>query len=187
METMLKRLLTTTAVLALSAPLAAGIGVAQTSPSPQSAATPPSAASPPAAAAPTKSNQEVERMKPDEVRLSKIIGQSVYGSDEKKIGSVSDLIAEPGGTTISEAVLSVGGFLGVGEKRVAVKMSELKHDATNDRLTIALTKDQLKQAPEYQFAEREPTPTGTSGSSRPPIGLTPPPAAGTSAPPAPPK
>jgi sporulation protein YlmC with PRC-barrel domain len=165
---MLKQLVTTTAIaVALSAPLTAGPGSAQTGST---------------KVAPAETTRNVEKMQPDQIRVSKFIGRDVYGADGKKIGDVSELVAEPDGK-ISEVVLSVGGFLGIGDKHVAVKMADLKHDA-NGRLTVHLTKDQLSQAPAYEYADRDSMRTGTSGSSASPRGATPPLGAGSSTPPA---
>jgi hypothetical protein len=56
---------------------------------------------------------------------SKLIGLSVYNDQNEKIGSIKDLMVEKNGG-ISSAVIGVGGFLGMGERDVAVKFGELK-------------------------------------------------------------
>ena len=107
-----------------------------------------------------------EKMKPDQMRASKVIGKNIYGPDNKSIGEVSDLILDKDGK-VDKVVVSVGGFLGIGDKHVALPMSELKH-GENDRLAVNMTKEQLQQAPKYEYADRD---TGArSGSSTPPAG-----------------
>jgi sporulation protein YlmC with PRC-barrel domain len=111
------------------------------------------------------SNILAERMQPGEIRASKLIGSDVYGLDNRRIGDISDLVVDPGGR-IAAAVLSVGGFLGIGEKHVAVKMGELKR-GVDDRLTVNMTKEQLAAAPPYSYTERA-APAGGSAGSRAP-------------------
>src|SRR5258705_7090711 len=55
-----------------------------------------------------------------------LIGQTVYAPDKTKIGSISDLILSKDGRSVEGYVIGVGGFLGIGEKFVALKMDKLK-------------------------------------------------------------
>src|SRR5580704_5276114 len=56
---------------------------------------------------------------------SKIIGLNVYNPQNEKIGSIVQLMVDKNGS-IQSVVIGVGGFLGMGERDVAVKFSELK-------------------------------------------------------------
>jgi hypothetical protein len=56
---------------------------------------------------------------------SKIVGLNVYNDQNEKIGSIKDLMVDKSGK-IASAVIGVGGFLGMGERDVAVKFSDLK-------------------------------------------------------------
>jgi PRC-barrel domain len=56
---------------------------------------------------------------------SKLIGTNVYNDQSEKIGSIKELMVDKNGN-IDSAVIGVGGFLGVGERDVAVKFSDLK-------------------------------------------------------------
>ena len=56
---------------------------------------------------------------------SKVIGLNVYNDQNEKIGSIKDLMLDKSGK-IESAVIGVGGFLGMGERDVAVKFSEIK-------------------------------------------------------------
>src|SRR4029078_2960460 len=60
------------------------------------------------------------------VLAKELIGQTVYASDKAKIGSISDLILSKDAKTVEGFVIGVGGFLGIGEKSVALKMERLK-------------------------------------------------------------
>src|SRR5882724_7359303 len=66
-----------------------------------------------------------------------LIGQTVYAPDTAKIGSISDLILSKDGRTVEGYVIGVGGFLGIGEKSVALKLDKLKMAAAADG-TVAL-------------------------------------------------
>jgi sporulation protein YlmC with PRC-barrel domain len=92
-----------------------------------------------------------QTIRSDELRASKIIGSSVYDNNNEKIGSVQDIILGKGGK-VDSVVVDVGTFLGMGGKDVAVSLDQIKTD--HDRLTLSMTKDQLKQAPNYALTNR---------------------------------
>ncbi|MBS0232118.1 MAG: PRC-barrel domain-containing protein [Proteobacteria bacterium] len=88
----------------------------------------------------------------DELRTSKIVGTKVYNNANENIGSVEDIVLKPDGS-MDEVVLSVGGFLGIGDKYVAVPFSDLKisRDGSSLKITTNGTKDSLKALPAYKF------------------------------------
>jgi hypothetical protein len=85
-------------------------------------------------------------------RSSKIVGSSVVNQHDDKIGTVDDLIIEPS-DQVPFAILSVGGFLGVGEHLVAVPFKDLKVSENKIELPGA-TKDELKAMPEFRYAKK---------------------------------
>jgi sporulation protein YlmC with PRC-barrel domain len=99
---------------------------------------------------------------PDQRRASKMIGSRVYDLQNRNIGKVRDLIVDRDGM-IDFVIVDVGTFLGTGGKRVPVKLSDLKTD--NNRLTLDVTKEQLRQMADYWMPDRN---TGV-GSSTPPV------------------
>jgi sporulation protein YlmC with PRC-barrel domain len=83
-------------------------------------------------------------------RASKLIGASVYNEQDEKIGSIDDLIIAPD-RSVSFAVVSVGGFLGLGGRLVAIPVEQLR--AEKDRLVLpGATKDALAKLPEFKYA-----------------------------------
>ncbi|KAF0131445.1 MAG: PRC-barrel domain-containing protein [Methylocystaceae bacterium] len=84
--------------------------------------------------------------------VSNIHDQNVYDPQENKIGEVKDLVLDRGGK-VTAAILSVGGFLGMGEKDIAVAFSDLRATERNNKwwLTINATKDDLKNATGFRF------------------------------------
>lgn len=89
----------------------------------------------------------------DEWRSSKLVGQTVYNEANEKVGDINDLILGPDGK-IANAVIGVGGFLGLGEKLVAVAFDDLQLNRDADgtmRVTINSTKEALENAPDYKY------------------------------------
>ena len=91
---------------------------------------------------------------------SEIMGMPVYGAageDAEQVGDINNLvIAEDG--TISAVVLGVGGFLGIGEKTVAVNYDELQWTTDEDgelRLVLPTTKEALEAAPDFEAVDRD--------------------------------
>jgi sporulation protein YlmC with PRC-barrel domain len=85
-------------------------------------------------------------------RASKLIGSSVYNENNESIGEVDDiLIPSAGGGPV--AVISVGGFLGIGAKLVAVPFDRLQAaGGSNNRWTLAgATKDSLGSLPTFNY------------------------------------
>ena len=114
----------------------------------------------------------------DQWRASKLVGLNVYSPDNAKIGTIREIILDRNGSA-EAAVIGVGGFLGVGEKDVAVpfksiRWSDERVGASNNRATtgtningnppktvyrgypdhglLSMTKDELKNAPAFHFA-----------------------------------
>jgi len=82
---------------------------------------------------------------------SKLIGTQVAGSANEKIGSVNDLVLDRNGAVLA-AVVGVGGFLGIGEKNVAIsfKSTNLVRSSDGDKMTLQVTKNELEQAPAFK-------------------------------------
>lgn len=80
-----------------------------------------------------------------------ILGKDVYNDTGDKIGEVSDLIVAPN-KSLSYAIIGVGGFLGIGERDVAVPVSKFQQQMGKIVLKGA-TKDALKAAPEFKYAK----------------------------------
>ena len=82
-----------------------------------------------------------------------LIGQTVYAPDKAKIGSISDLILSKDAKSVEGFVIGVGGFLGIGEKSVALKLDKLKMTAAADgtmELAMDMTKDELRNTPSFK-------------------------------------
>jgi sporulation protein YlmC with PRC-barrel domain len=89
----------------------------------------------------------------DEMFSSKLKGLNVYSQKDESIGEITDIAIK--NNQIDALILSVGGFLGVGEHYVAVSPSSVsvRRDAKNDKWMASMntTKEALKAAPEFKY------------------------------------
>jgi sporulation protein YlmC with PRC-barrel domain len=83
-------------------------------------------------------------------RASKLLGAPVYNEQEEKVGTIDDLIITPD-RSLSFAILSVGGFLGLGGRLVAIPVEQI-HDEQGRLILPGATKEALKKVPEFQYA-----------------------------------
>lgn len=95
---------------------------------------------------------------PDELRLKWITGATVTSPDAAVIGKISDLIMDQSNGQMTAAIVGVGGFLGIGEKKIAVPWEHLTIDYDANQVISDLTREQADQAPEYIFRDREAVP-----------------------------
>jgi sporulation protein YlmC with PRC-barrel domain len=85
-------------------------------------------------------------------RVSRIIGANVRNNQNDSVGEVEDLIMDRQGN-VKAAIISVGGFLGIGERWVAVNYDSLNmmQDGSAWRVVLNATRDQMKTAPEFKY------------------------------------
>lgn len=84
-------------------------------------------------------------------RASKVIGSKVYKGDTP-IGQIEDVLITLDHASVTAVVLSVGGFLGMHEKLVAVPVNQIKV-SSEARFTTDLTKEQLASAPAFELGK----------------------------------
>jgi hypothetical protein len=116
------------------------------------AATPSGDTTPSGEVATAPSNEAIGTSLGEALPISDYYNQSVYDDRDSKIGNVNDLLLDDSGK-INTAIIGVGGFLGVGEKNVAVPFSSLKvADKDGSRyLVLETTKEALQTAPGYIY------------------------------------
>lgn len=122
----------------------------QTTTTPQTT-TMPKATTEPAMPSTTHAAVVITRRMPGETMSSALVGAEVHSLSGEKVGDVDDLILSSKGT-VDGVVVGVGGFLGMGEKNVAIAYSSLT--VTTDlegkvMVRLDVTKDALKAAPAY--------------------------------------
>ena len=79
----------------------------------------------------------------------KVEGTNVYGADREKIGSVQRVMIDKLSGKVAYAVISFGGFMGIGEDYYPVPWATLKYDTVLEGYLVNLTADKLKGAPKY--------------------------------------
>lgn len=89
------------------------------------------------------------RLRPDELNESVLQGAPIYGRDDEKISSIDHV---QGTGEKAQVVFDVGGFLGIGAKRVSVQAGQLdvmRDEEGNVHAVTQMTEDQLKALPEH--------------------------------------
>jgi putative membrane protein len=110
-------------------------------------ATPPSTEQQQAATEPAATEKPVTPPAAQQVNAEEVIGSKVVNNKGEEVGKVEDLVIDQ--DKVQYAVISVGGFLGIGEKHVVVPVDQLKLGEKQVYLTTAQTEDELKKLPEY--------------------------------------
>lgn len=83
----------------------------------------------------------------------KVDGTAVYGADDSKIGNVQRIMIDKVSGKVAYAVVSFGGFLGMGEDYYPMPWPNLKYDTRLDGYRVGVTQDQLQGAPKYSKAQ----------------------------------
>lgn len=81
------------------------------------------------------------------------LGHKVVNAEGKTVGKIEDLIIAPD-KSLSFAILEVGGFLGLGEHRIAIPVGQFKFGPKGQITLPGATKDALKQLPKFVYAKR---------------------------------
>jgi hypothetical protein len=80
----------------------------------------------------------------------KVEGTAVYGADESQIGSIERVMINKRSGKVSYAVLSFGGFLGIGDDHYPLPWEALKYDTGLGGYRTGITQKQLQGAPKYR-------------------------------------
>lgn len=94
----------------------------------------------------------IDSLPGDAIHAKELIGSNVESRlENENIGSINDLIVDRSGQ-VTAVIVGVGGFLGIGERDVAIAWHELEHSLDNGKpvLHIDADKDVLKGYPEYR-------------------------------------
>lgn len=83
------------------------------------------------------------------VLTSKLIGESVINRENEDLGEIHELVLDAQSGRVAYAVLSFGGFLGMGTKLFAMPWGAFEYSSTEDKLVLNVDKEKLKAAPGF--------------------------------------
>ena len=174
---MLKKIMAAAAVsgLALTSAMAQSTSpstTSPTSPNTPSVTAPSTSSTSTAAAATTGKATFIHQQTADQHLASKFNGTDVIGANDEKIGDVSDILFDKD-QKILAYIVGVGGFLGIGQKDVAIAPASFQpvpgKDATDMKLRLSMTKDELKAAQAFE-PYKAPQPVSSSNAPTRPMG-----------------
>ena len=95
-------------------------------------------------------------VKPADFMTSKLVGTNVYNNQNESLGEIEDLVID-NGKTITGVVVSVGGFLGIGDSYVVLDPSTIVLNEKDGswRAFVDTTKDNLKNAPKFKYTKKQ--------------------------------
>jgi len=112
--------------------------------------------------------QFLTKQESGDVLASNLIGESVYNSQDEVIGGINDLVTDESGKVVA-VLIGAGGFLGMGEKDVAIRFEDLRlvREEDNGIKVIAdLNQDTLASAPDYETLAEQQVAVGSSKGDR---------------------
>jgi sporulation protein YlmC with PRC-barrel domain len=86
---------------------------------------------------------------PEIMGADTLVGNDVYNHKNEDLGDIKEIMLDMRSGKVGYAVLSFGGFLGMGEKLFAVPWNALVLDTKNKRFVLNVEKDRLKNAPGF--------------------------------------
>jgi sporulation protein YlmC with PRC-barrel domain len=89
----------------------------------------------------------------NEMRASQMIGMAVYNANNERIGEINEILLDNTGK-VAAVIIGVGGFLGLGERDVAVAFNGIQMAREEDgdlRLTVNTTRETLTNAPAWTW------------------------------------
>jgi sporulation protein YlmC with PRC-barrel domain len=88
------------------------------------------------------------------INAEKVHGTDVYNTAGEKLGTIEDLVLDKINGCVQYAVLSFGGFLGLGDRHYPLPWSALKYDTRQGGYLVNLSKEQLENAPSIEADEQ---------------------------------
>ncbi|SAK93040.1 PRC-barrel domain-containing protein [Caballeronia calidae] len=96
-----------------------------------------------------KGAQTAEGPGPDVMAASTLDGNNVLSSDGDDVGKIKEIMLDVASGRVAYAVLSSGGFLGIGDKLLAIPWGALTLDTNNKCFRLAATSEQIRNAPGF--------------------------------------
>lgn len=104
---------------------------------------------PPATTAPATKSMAAPAASAD---TRKLIGRNIQNAQNETIGEIKSVFIGKDGK-VDSVMVGVGGFLGLGEREVRLAWNELNVSENGEKVTVNMTKEQLKAKPEYKYSD----------------------------------
>ena len=88
-------------------------------------------------------------MKPTIISSSTLTGENVYNLKDESIGDIKDLMIDLDNSEVAYAVLSFGGFMGIGNKLFAIPLEAFQFSDKDDNIRLDVSKEKLENAPSF--------------------------------------
>ena len=101
----------------------------------------------------------------NERRATELIGEPIYNAAAEELGNIDDIVLNEDGEVIA-VLVGIGGFLGIGERSVAISWSSLEQERTAEddvRLILDVNREALENAPESVLLEDQPAEPAAGG------------------------
>lgn len=131
---------------------AAPVAMAQTTTTPAPAPTAPSVTPPGAVKAPMANATDPAVVPGGQADAKKLIGRNIKNANNDTVGEIKSVFLDKDGK-VQTVIVGVGGFLGMGEREVALAWSDLQVSNNGEQVMVNMTKDQLKGLPEYKYTD----------------------------------
>jgi sporulation protein YlmC with PRC-barrel domain len=97
----------------------------------------------------TRENTQTKAQEARTLKASEVIGYSVKNAEGQELGAIEDLVLDPEHGRIGYAVLSFGGFLGMGDKLFAIPWEAMKPIPAQETFRLDIAKEKLEKAPGF--------------------------------------
>jgi PRC-barrel domain len=104
------------------------------------------------AAAPVRNGDTQMAAMPSGADAKKLIGRTIKNPQDETIGKIESVYINKDGK-VDSVIAGVGGFLGVGEREVRLAWKDLQISQNGERVTVNMTKDQLKAMAPYKYSD----------------------------------
>ena len=86
------------------------------------------------------------------IRAEEFLGKTVVGANGQELGEIEDVLIEPQSGRAEKVVFARGGFLGIGEKQIAIDAAKLQRLSGSDRFQLSgITLDEVRAMPEFEY------------------------------------
>ena len=100
--------------------------------------------------------------------VTPLLGRQVWDADAHPVGRIVDILVDGTGATRA-AIVDAGGFMGIGQRRVAIAWHALRFSPGDDKITLQLSAAQVAAMPEYKPAGSGPVVVATPKVAAPPV------------------